>query len=399
MRRPVFVNGVGAFTALGATWPQTCAALADGASAVHPVRVFDATGFPSSHAAAIDRVPPGAPDRRLSFALPAAREAWDAAGLKSTPAERIGVFVGAETGRPDFETLVALARASARDQGLDESRLIKALQARASALAPGEVSPAAVAFRLAAEFGTRGPCATVSLACASGAAAIIEAARSLRAGECDVALCGGVGADVDPLLLAAFGLLGALSASGVSRPFDHRRDGFVLGEGAAMAVLSCRPAAVELEGVGRTLDAHHITAPAPDGGGAIRAMRLALADAGRHSVEVVQAHGTSTPLNDAVEARALQAVFGERLGTVRVSSVKGALGHTIAAAGALGFLAGAEAVARGTVLPTAGLEQPDPDCSLSHVMGRAVTMRVDAALVNAFAFGGANCSLVLARAA
>ncbi|TMA37905.1 MAG: hypothetical protein E6J82_18310, partial [Deltaproteobacteria bacterium] len=129
------------------------------------------------------------------------------------------------------------------------------------------------------------------------------------------------------------------------------------------------------------------------------AMRLALADAGRHSVEVVQAHGTSTPLNDAVEARALQAVFGERLGTVRVSSVKGALGHTIAAAGALGFLAGAEAVARGTVPPTAGLEQPDPDCALSHVMRRAVTMRVDAALVNAFAFGGANCSLVLARAA
>jgi 3-oxoacyl-[acyl-carrier-protein] synthase II len=399
VRRRVFVNGVGAFTALGATWPQARDALAAGASAVRPVRAFDATGFPSSHAAAIDQVPLEGRDRRLALALPAAREAWDAAGVEGTPAERIGVFVGAETGRPSFETLVQLARESTRGQGLDEIRLIEALRSRASVLDPREVSPAAVAFRLAAEFKARGPCATVSLACASGAAAVIEAARSLRAGECDVALCGGVGADVDPLLLAAFGLLGALSPSGISRPFDRRRDGFVLGEGAAMAVLSCRPSPVELAGVGRALDAHHITAPAPDGRGAERAMRLALADAGRSSVDVVQAHGTSTQLNDAIEARALQAVLGERLGAARVSSVKGALGHTIAAAGALGLLAAAEAVGAGTVLPTAGLEEPDPDCSLPHVLGRAIALRVESALVNAFAFGGANCSLVLARSA
>ena len=397
MRRRVFVNGVGAFTALGASWPQTRAALADGASAVRPVRAFDATGFPSTQAAAIDRVGPGCGDRRLAFALPAAREAWTAAGLGSTHGDRIGVFVGAETGRPDFQTLVALARESARNQELDEARLLKALQARATGLDPRQVSPAAVAAALAAEFKARGPCATVSLACASGAAAVVEAARSLRAGECDVALCGGAGADVDPLLLAGFGLLGALSASGISRPFDRRRDGFVLGEGAAMAVLSCRPASVELAGIGRTLDAHHITAPTPDGSGAVRAMRLALADAGRESVDVIQAHGTSTPLNDAVEARALHSVFGERLASARVSSIKGALGHTIAAAGALGMLAGVEAVASGTVLPTAGLEQPDPECALFHVTGRAIAMRVEAALVNAFAFGGANCSLVLAR--
>jgi 3-oxoacyl-[acyl-carrier-protein] synthase II len=126
-------------------------------------------------------------------------------------------------------------------------------------------------------------------------------------------------------------------------------------------------------------------------------MRLALADADRQSVDAIQAHGTSTPLNDAVEARALHAVFGERLAAARVSSIKGALGHTIAAAGALGFLAGADAVGTGTVLPTTGLEAVDDECSLPHVMGRAVTMPVDSALVNAFAFGGANCSLVLAR--
>src|SRR5204862_8095519 len=134
----------------------------------------------------------------------------------------------------------------------------------------------------------------------------------VRAWECDVALCGAVGAAVDPLLLAGLALIGSFSASGTCRPCDRLRDGPVRAEGAAMAVLSCRPAAVELAGVGRTLDAHHITAPAPDGGGAVRAMRFALAEAQRGAVDVVQAHGTSTRLNDAVEARALQAVFGER---------------------------------------------------------------------------------------
>jgi 3-oxoacyl-[acyl-carrier-protein] synthase II len=396
VRARVFVNGVGAFTALGSTWPQTRTALSGGRCAVRPVRAFDATGFHGSHAAAIDSVPLDGRDRRLPFALAAAREAWNAADPKAAPT-RIGVFVGTETGRPGLDSLVPLARTATRDDTVDAALLVEAAQASASEFDPRQVSPAAVAWRIAGEIGACGPCATVSLACASGAAAIIEAVRALRAGECDVALCGGVGADVDPLMLAAFGLLGALSPSGISRPFDRRRDGFVLGEGAAMAVLSHRPAAVELTGVGRTLDAHHITAPHPQGDGAIRAMRLALADAGRQSVDVIQAHGTSTLLNDAVEASALRAVFGERLGAARVSSVKGALGHTIAAAGAIGFVAAVEAVATGTVLPTAGLEEPDGDCALPHVVGRGTTLPVDAALVNSFAFGGANCSVVLEK--
>jgi 3-oxoacyl-[acyl-carrier-protein] synthase II len=391
VRRRVFVNGVGAFTSLGDTWTQTRDALSMGTCAVRPIESFDTSGFPSRHAAGIDRVPAGAGDRRAAFALPAADEAWRSAGLRDVPAGRIGVFVGAETGRPPPRVLLELARAPA-------GGLATAARDSAAAFDAREVSPAAIAFRLASRLGARGPCATLSLACASSAAAIVEGVRALRADECDVALCGGVGADVDPLMLAAFGLLGALSAAGVSRPFDRRRDGFVLGEGAAMAVLSCRPAPVELTGVARTMDAHSMTAPAPDGGGAARAMRLALADAGRDAVDAVQAHGTSTPLNDAIEARALRDVLGPRLDSARVSSVKGALGHTIAAAGALGFLAAVEAVASGTILPTAGLELPDPDCGLPHVIGRAVSASVDAALVNAFAFGGANCSIVVARA-
>ena len=164
-----------------------------------------------------------------------------------------------------------------------------------------------------------------------------------------------------------------------------------------MVVLSCQSGVARVSGLGRTLDACSLTAPAPDGSGALRAMRLALADAGLRSVDVIQAHGTSTPLNDAIEARAIREALGESLESSRVSSIKGALGHAIAGAGALGFIAAVEAVVSGTVFPTAGLAEPDPDCELPHVVGRAVSRRADSAMVNAFAFGGANCSLVVTR--
>jgi 3-oxoacyl-[acyl-carrier-protein] synthase II len=209
-----------------------------------------------------------------------------------------------------------------------------------------------------------------------------------------------VGADVDVLMLAAFGLLGALSARGVSCPFDVRRDGFVLGEGAAMVVLASERggAGAEIAGSGASLDACHLTAPDPSGEGAVRAMTAALRAAGGGPVDYVQAHGTSTVQNDAIEAAALRRVLGPDLGGARVSSVKGALGHAIAGAGALGLLCALHAVERGVVLPTAGLREPDPDCALPHVTGSAERRPVRAALANAFAFGGANVSL-LVRAA
>jgi 3-oxoacyl-[acyl-carrier-protein] synthase II len=257
-----------------------------------------------------------------------------------------------------------------------------------------------VASVLAGELEARGPAMTVSLACASGAAAIVEAVRALRRGVCDVALAGGVGGRRRSFMLAGFGILGALSARGSSCPFDVRRDGFVVGEGAAMVLLSVErgDAACRVTGVGRSVDAFHLTAPDPDGDGAARAMRAALDDAGRDAVDCVQAHGTSTPLNDAVEALAIQRVLGERLAAARVSSVKGALGHWIAGAGAVGALAAVEAVTRGIVLPTAGLREPDPRCNLPHVLGRAAQVPARSALVNAFAFGGANACLVMEAA-
>lgn len=402
-RSPVWVRGVGAITPVGDDWPTSLAALVAGATAVAPVTAFDVTGFPSTVAAAIARRWPDE-DRRRPLALAAAREAWSAAGLRWAPGAapgRLGVFLGAESGRASFATLLGLARAAGGGARFDHAAFGEQARAHADVIDASVLSPSAVASTLAGALGATGPVETVCLACASGLAAVVEAVRALRAGECDVALCGGVGADVDPLMLAGFGLLGALSARGVSSPFDTGRDGFVVGEGAAMLVLARErgDAVVELAGVGRSLDGYHLTAPEPEGDGAARAMAAALADAGVEGAAVgyVQAHGTSTPLNDPVEIKALGRVLGAGLERAWVSSVKGAVGHWVAGAGAIGLVCAIEAVATGTLVPTAGLRVPDPACAARHVVGSGRREDVEVALANAFAFGGANASVVARR--
>jgi 3-oxoacyl-(acyl-carrier-protein) synthase len=397
--RRVYLRGLGAITALGDDWASSLPALEAGRTAVRRVTAFDTTGFPCETAAWIERTLPG-PDRRLGLARLAARAAWTQAAV-APAGERLGVYVGVESGRATWPAVLALARAAGGGAGFDHQAFGTRARPLAADVDAQVVSPATVASSLARELGALGPVQTFSLACSSSAAAIVEAARAIRLGTVDVALAGGVGADVDPFMLAGFGKLGALSARGVSCPFDRARDGFVVGEGAAMVVLSAArgPATVELAGFARSLDAHHLTAPDPEGAGAEQAMRAALAMAGRDRVDHVQAHGTSTRLNDAVEIKALRRVLGASLDQAPVSSVKGALGHWIAGAGALGVLAAAHAVATGTILPTAGLAEPDPSCDVPHVMGRAIERPVATALVNAFAFGGANSSLVLARCA
>ncbi len=398
----VFVRGVGAITALGSTWPESLLALADGRHAIGPVRGFDVTNFPSTVAAAIDGFAHTG-DRRLALAREAAREAWNNAGFDAAPPapERLGIFLGAESGRAPFATLLGLTRAAGGGARFDHLQFGTGAVPLAAQFDASIISPAAVTSALAREYGALGPAVTISLACSSGASAIAEAARAIRLGVCDVAMCGGVGADVDPMMLAGFGRIGALTSRGLSCPFDLRRDGFAVGEGAAIVILSRErgTAVVEVAGEGRSLDAHHLTAPDPEGDGAARSMRAALKAAGTDTVDYVQAHGTSTPLNDAVEALALQRVLGRHLDRAHVSSVKGALGHWIAGAGALGFLCAHAAVADGVVLPTANLHEPDPACALPHVLERALRKTVDVALVNAFAFGGANCSVVVRRCA
>lgn len=400
MHRRAHVRGVGAFTPLGRTWPESVRRLAEGAVAVAPVARFDARGYPCSVAAeiALD-AGEGEGDRRILYALSAAREAWAQASISVEP-RRIGVFIGAESGRTTFAALLRLMAAGGGGARFDHAAFGAEAPKIAAEVNALVASPSAVAAAIARDFGAEGPVQTISLACASGSAAIAEAARAVRLGVCDAAICGGVGADVDPLMFAAFGLLGALSSRGASRPFDARRDGFVLGEGAAMAVLSIDSAGggAFVAGIGRTLDAHHLTAPDPTGDGAFRAMREALRDSGLGAIDYVQAHGTSTPLNDAAEAAAIRRVLGHSLEKTSVSSVKGAMGHWIAGAGALGFLCASSAITTGVIAPTAGLDQPDPGCELPHVIGSArIQKDVRAALVNSFGFGGANCSIVLRR--
>lgn len=387
--RPVWIHGWGATTPLGPTWASSWPRLCAGDSAVGPIGHFDVTGFPCTVGAPV-LSHLDAEDRRLPLMAAALADLEACAGLP-VGGPSTGVFVGAESGRGRFHTLVEVARAAGGGKAFDHAAFAAGAGPLAPRLSPALLSPAAVAAALARAIGATGPTATLSLACASGLAAVIEAARAIAQGECDEALAGGVGADVDPLMMAGFGKLGALSARGRSRPFDAQRDGFVVGEGAALLWLSSRPGPLRLEGCARTVDGHHLTMPDPAGEGAERAMRRALEQADRRAVDHVQAHGTSTPLNDAVEAAALLRVLGDGAGWV--SAVKGALGHWIAGAGAVGLCAAAEALRDGRAPPIAGLLHPDVPLPL--VLGAAQVGPLRSALINAFAFGGANASVVI----
>lgn len=315
MTRPVWAQAWACVSSFGDR-DATMAALLAGRVAIRPVDRFDVSGFPSRVAAPVDAWG-DQEDRRTPMVL----AALDALPV---PPGRHGVFLGAESGRGRFDTLRALVAAAGVP--FDEARFAREARVLADRLAPEVVSPAAPAVAIARRLSATGPVETVSLACASGLAAIVEATRAIALGECDVAIAGGVGADVDPLMLAGFGKLQALSARGVSRPFDRRRDGFVVGEGAALVVLTSTPGPVRVAGTGRSMDAAHLTMPDPEGRGAERAMRAALDEAGARTLDFVAAHGTSTPLNDAVEAAALGRL-GLPIGAV--SAVKGALGHWV----------------------------------------------------------------------
>ncbi len=259
---------------------------------------------------------------------------------------------------------------------------------------------ATVSMRL----GWRGPCETITTACASGTHSILAGHRLIATGRCDAVLAGGAEAAMTPVALAAFGNMTALSSSGQSRPFDVRRDGFVIAEGGAVLVLEelerakARGAHIyaELLGGASTADAHHITAPAPGGAGAIGCMELALEDAGLAAGDIVHvnAHGTSTPLNDMAEAEAIDKIFG-RPGPL-VTSIKGVTGHSLGAAGALEGVACALSIDRRLIPPTVGLEQQDPEIHLDIVRNAPREWEPGPVLSNSFGFGGHNGCIVLA---
>ena len=334
-------------------------------------------------------------DRFAQLAVAAADQAADEAGLlgEVDPA-RVGVIVG--TGVGGLTTLQAECKTWLEEGDRAVSPLFVPM-----------MMPNAAAGQIAMRRGLHGPGFSIASACSTGAHSIGEAARLIARGEADVMISGGTEAALVGLCLAAFKRMGALSRVGESRPFDTRRDGFVMGEGSAVLVLEreehARARGAEIyarvTGYGASNDAFHITQPEENGRGAVQAMTAALRDAdlAPQDVGYVNAHGTSTPINDRVETLALRKVLGED--GPPVSSCKGAVGHTLGAAGAIEALACVEALRRGALPPTLGLEDIDPECAADHIAGaprEAPDLKV--ALSNSFAFGGQNATLVLQAA-
>ena len=333
-------------------------------------------------------------DRVTHLGVAAAQAAVAHAGLdpEATAPNRVGVVMG--TGIGGISTLLE-QDALRRDRGPE----------RVSPFFVPMFMPNATAAQISLRYGFGGPNTTVTTACAAGAHAIGDAALAIRCGHADVMLAGGAEACILPVTVAGFSNIRALSRRG-SRPFDARRDGFVLAEGAAVVVLEesqharARGARVlcELAGYGRSSDAHHVTAPRPDGAGAVRAMEMALSDARLTAADVgyVNAHGTSTPLNDAAEAAAIQLVFGQD--TPPVSSTKSMVGHLIGAAGALEAAVTAMALAREVLPPTINHVEADPAKGLDVVPNEAREAKgLEAALSNSFGFGGHNAVLAFRR--
>jgi len=381
-----------------------------GKSGITRITRFDPDGYRSQIAGEVKNLDPNQHfDRRdarrmdpvLWYALIAGREAVADAGL-STPmadSDRVGVIVASGIG--------GLTTTSKQVEVL-----LKRGPDRVSPFLVPMILPDAAASRIAIEFGLRGPNMAVTSACASGTNAIGEAYAMIRRGIADAMLCGGSEAGIVPIALAGFSAMRALSErnddpQAASRPFDKDRDGFVIAEGAAILVLEAldharaRGARIygELVGYGSTDDAYHIAAPLDNGAEAARCMRLALAEAGLtpEDVDYINAHGTSTPLNDVTETHAIRAALGDAADDVAVSSTKSVTGHLLGAAGALEAAFTLKALQEGVLPPTMNLDEPDPECDLDYVPNVAREADAKVALSNSFGFGGHNACLAFRR--
>ncbi len=404
----VFVTGAGVVSPVGNSMEDSWRNLVAGTSGAAPITRFDTTAFETKFACEVkdfsvegvlDRKEAKRMDRFVQFAVVATHEALKLSGLDldHVDRERVGVLIGSGIGGLEtFET--------------QHSALVEK--------GPGRVSPFFIpmmisdmaAGQVSIQFGLKGPNFGTVSACASGAHAIGEALRLLRAGDADVIIAGGAEATITPMAVAGFNSARALSLRNddpqrASRPFDKDRDGFVMGEGAGVLVLETEEHArrrgatllCELSGYGASGDAYHMTAPCVDGDGAARAMRRALQDARMpiDDVGYINAHGTSTPAGDPIEVTAVKAVFAERAKRVMMGSTKSMTGHLLGAAGGLEAVVTALVLARGVVPPTINLDTPDEACDLDFVPNQARTAKVTAALSNSFGFGGHNVSLAM----
>jgi len=405
------ITGMGAITCLGETVEEYWQNLVAGKSGIGPMTLTDPSAYGCRVAGEVrtfdpDRYIERRESRRMArmaqFSVAAASRAIEDAALdlRSVDPYTIGVLVGNGNGSvPDIEEGIASIRAKGPGK-VDPYFMPKIL-------------PNMAAGQISLQYGLKGYNSTITTACAASTQAIGEALEVIRRGAADVMVTGGTEAEICEIGLAGFSVLRAMSTAHPdepalsSRPFDRDRDGFVPAEGSAMFVIESlehaerRGARIlcELGGYGATADAFHIVAPAEDGEGAARAMRLAIRDAGLEldGIDYINAHGTSTPLNDVSETRAIKAVFGESAYEIPVSSTKSMLGHALGASGAVELVGCVRAITDGIIPPTINLDNPDPDCDLDYVPNVARQARVDAVLKNSFGFGGQNACLVLKR--
>ena len=405
----VVVTGMGAVTPIGTTVPAYWDALKAGVCGIDVITAFDVSESKCTLAAEVKDFDPAArldktttrkTDRYTQFALAAADEAMQDAGLvcgETVDAEAIGVYVGSGIG--GFGTLCA-EHAAYLNGG---SRKVSSL------FIPKMISNIA-AGNIAIRFGAKGPNMSHATACATASTAIGEAYRTILHGYADAMICGGAEASVNPLAVAGFGNMSALSQAAdrdaASLPFDARRAGFVMGEGAGILVLEeyehakARGAKIyaEIVGYGATCDAHHITAPDPEGTQVARAIRLALPD-DMPAPETVylNAHGTGTPLNDKTETMAVKRAFGDDAAKIHISSTKSMTGHMLGAAGGAEAIAAILALNNDCIPPTIHLETPDPECDLDYTPNTACCTEVNLALSTSLGFGGHNACLAFRK--
>ena len=404
--RRVVVTGLGCLSPLGVGVDSTWNGLVEGRSGIATIEGFDPSAMVTQFAGECDeyreedhfsKVAGKKLDRFAQFAVVAAREALADSGLLEAPCdrERVGVILGSGIG--------GINELEKQDHVLMEKG-----PRRINPFFVPKLMVNAMSGQISIEFGLQGTCFATSSACASASHALGLALRSIQSGESDAVVSGGAEATITPLTIGGFNALRALSKrndapEAASRPFDKGRDGFVMGEGASILVLeeaeraTARGAKIyaELVGFGSTADAHHITAPKEDGEGPARAMSMALKDGGLNpdDIDYVNAHGTSTEYNDAVESLAIRTVFGAAADALAVSSSKSMVGHLLGAAGAIGALACVQSIQRGVVHPTINLDDPDERCDLNYVPHSAQERTVRAAIGNALGFGGHNVCL------